>query len=179
MSDQFFVVTGGPGAGKTSLITELARRGFHTIPESGRAIIREEMQSGGNALPWVDPVAYAERMLEQDMHSFSAAQALSGPVIFDRGITDIMGYLTFCGLAVPSHVAAAVKAARYNHRIFLAPYWDEIFTQDTERKQTRAEAEATCAVMRETYAALGYAITVLPRTDIQQRADFVATRVMS
>lgn len=51
MSDHFFVVTGGPGAGKTSLITELARGGFHTIPESGRVIIREEMQSGGDALP--------------------------------------------------------------------------------------------------------------------------------
>lgn len=32
MSDHFFVVTGGPGAGKTSLILELARRGFHTPP---------------------------------------------------------------------------------------------------------------------------------------------------
>jgi predicted ATPase len=51
MSNHFFVVTGGPGAGKTSLITELARRGFHTIPESGRAIIREELQSGGDAPP--------------------------------------------------------------------------------------------------------------------------------
>ena len=58
MSDHFFVVTGGPGAGKTSLITELSRRGFHTIPESGRAIIREEMQSGGDALPWADRMAY-------------------------------------------------------------------------------------------------------------------------
>mgnify|MGYP000495309123 CR=1 FL=1 len=179
MSDQFFVVTGGPGAGKTSLITELARRGFHTIPESGRTIIREEMQSGGDALPWVDPMAYAERMLERDLRAYSAAQALSGPVIFDRGIADIVGYLTLCGLPIPPHVAAAAKAARYNARVFLSPYWDEIFTQDTERKQTRAEAEATCAVMRETYAALGYAITVIPRTDIQQRADFVATRVMS
>ncbi|WP_421687334.1 AAA family ATPase [Tritonibacter scottomollicae] len=46
--------------GKTSLITELARRGFHTIPESGRAIIREEMQSGGYALPWADRTAYSE-----------------------------------------------------------------------------------------------------------------------
>jgi len=51
MSDRFFVVTGGPGAGKTSLIIELARRGVHTIPESGRAIIREELQRGGDALP--------------------------------------------------------------------------------------------------------------------------------
>ncbi len=144
MSDHFFVVTGGPGAGKTSLITELARRGFHTIPESGRAVIREEMQSCGDALPWADRMAYAERMLERDLRAYSAAQALPGPVIFDRGIPDIMGYLTLCSLPVPPHVAAAAKAARYNASVFLAPYWDEIFTQDSERKQNRAEAEATC-----------------------------------
>ncbi len=52
MSDHFFVVTGGPGAGKTSLITELSRRGLHTTPESDRAIIREEVASGGDALLW-------------------------------------------------------------------------------------------------------------------------------
>ena len=83
MSDHFFVVTGGPGAGKTSLITELARRGFHTIPESGRAIIREEMASGGDALPWADRIAYAERMLEQDLRAASTSQTLSGPVTFE------------------------------------------------------------------------------------------------
>ena len=173
MSDHFFVVTGGPGAGKTSLITELARRGFQTIPESGRAIIREEMQSGGDALPWADRMAYAERMMERDLHAHRAAQALPGPVIFDRGIPDILGYLTLCGLPVPPQVAAAAKAARYNARIFLAPYWDEIFTRDRERKQTRAEAEATSKVMRETYVALGYEITERPYSDITMRADFV------
>ena len=56
MSDRFLVVTGVPGSGKTSLITELARRGLHTIPESGRAIIREEMAHGGDALPCVNAV---------------------------------------------------------------------------------------------------------------------------
>ena len=131
------------------------------------------MQSGGDALPWADRMAYAERMMERDLRAHSAAQALSGPVIFDRGIPDIMGYLTLCGLPVPPHVAAAAKAARYNARIFPAPYWDEIFTQDTERKQTRAEAEATSKVMRETYVALGYEITERPYSDITMRADFV------
>ncbi|MEQ5871264.1 AAA family ATPase [Sagittula sp. NFXS13] len=177
MSDRFFVVTGGPGAGKTSLITELARRGFHTIPESGRAIIREEVARGGDALPWADRRAYAERMLERDLSAYSTAQTLTGPVIFDRGIPDTLGYLTLCGLPVPPHLAAAAKAARYNARVFLAPYWDEIFTQDAERKQTSAEAEATCAVMRETYTALGYEITELPRADIVTRADFVCKQL--
>lgn len=74
---------------------------------------------------------------------------------------------------MPPHVAAAAKAARYNARVFLTPYWDEIFTQDTEPKQTRSEAEATFTVMRETYIALGYEITELPRIDIASRADFV------
>ncbi|WP_168201229.1 AAA family ATPase [Qingshengfaniella alkalisoli] len=91
MSDHFFVVTGGPGAGKTSLITELARRGFHSTHESGRAIIREEMASGGDALPWADRMACAERMLERDLRTHSAAQALSDPVIFDHGIPDMPG----------------------------------------------------------------------------------------
>ncbi|WP_338016300.1 hypothetical protein [Rhodovulum sulfidophilum] len=50
-------------------MTELTRRGFHTIPESGRAIIREEMQSGGSALLWADRTVYAERMLEQDLRA--------------------------------------------------------------------------------------------------------------
>ncbi|SFD13419.1 AAA family ATPase [Tropicimonas isoalkanivorans] len=174
MSDHLFVVTGGPGAGKTSLITELARRRIHTSPESGRAIIREEMASGGDALPWSDRMAYAERMLERDLCAYEDAQALSGPVIFDRGIPDIMGYLILCGLPVPPHAAAAAGSARYNRRVFLAPFWDEIFTQDIERKQTRAEAEETCAVMRRTYVALGYEIIEIPRTDVPGRADFVA-----
>ncbi len=71
------------------------------------------------------------------------------------------------------HVAAAAKAARYNRRVFLAPFWDEIFTQDTERKQPHAEAEATRAVVRETYTGLRYQITELPRPGIATRADFV------
>ncbi|MCF4118622.1 AAA family ATPase [Rhodovulum sulfidophilum] len=105
------------------------------------------------------------------------AQAHSGPVIFDRGIPDILGYLTLCSLPVPRHVATAAKAARYNRRVFLAPFWDEIFTQDTERKQSQTETEATCAVMFETYIALGYEIIELPRTDIARRADFVCEQL--
>ncbi|WP_185803532.1 AAA family ATPase [Pontivivens nitratireducens] len=177
MSDHFFVVTGGPGAGKTSLITELARRGFHTIPESGRAIIREERDNAGSALPWADRAAYAERMLARDLRAYSSAEAIPGPVIFDRGIPDILGYLTLCALPVPPHVIAAARATRYNRRVFLAPYWDDIFTQDAERKQNSAEAEATCAIMRKTYAALEYEITELPLVDIEQRANFIATQL--
>ncbi|WP_246057788.1 AAA family ATPase [Arenibacterium halophilum] len=90
MSVRFFVVTSGPGAGKTSLIIELARSGLRTLPDSSRAVIREEMQSGEDALPWADRMAYADRMLERGPRAYQDAQALSGPVIFDRGFPDIL-----------------------------------------------------------------------------------------
>lgn len=57
--------------------------------------------------------------------------------------------------------------------MFLAPYWDAIFTQDAERKQDRQEAEATGRVMAETYRRLGYRIVELPLLGIEERADFM------
>ncbi len=136
MSDHFFVVTGGPGAGKTSLITELARRGFHTIPEAGRAIIRAEMQSGGSALPWADRVSYAERMLQYDLHAHHTAQGLAGPVIFDRAIPDVLGYLKLCGLTPPPRLTTAAKANRYNRRVF----WPRTGTRSSRRIPSAGKA---------------------------------------
>lgn len=60
MWDHMFVVTGGPGSGKSSLIDAMARRGFRTMPEAGRAIIRDQVGIGGSALPWADRALFAE-----------------------------------------------------------------------------------------------------------------------
>ncbi|MDF3607940.1 AAA family ATPase [Paracoccus sp. DMF-8] len=173
MSDHLFVVTGGPGSGKTSLISELASRGLHSMPESGRAIIQDQVRIGGPFLPWADKAMFAELMLGCDLRSWHEAAALKGHVLMDRGIPDGIGYLRLCGLPVPAHLEAAAKLYRYNRQVFIAPYWPEIFSQDAERKQDRQEAAATAKIMAETYARLGYQTIALPMTDLQGRADFV------
>ncbi|EGP54492.1 AAA family ATPase [Rhizobium pusense] len=168
------VVTGGPGSGKSSLIDAMAQRGFRTMPEAGRAIIRDQIRIGGKALPWADRALFAELMLGWELRSYQEALASDALVLMDRGMPDVVGYLTLCGLPVPAHFETAAKTYPYNKRVFLAPYWDAIFTQDTERKQDRQEAEATGMVMAETYGRLGYQIVELPLVGIEQRADFVA-----
>lgn len=62
-SDRFFVLTGGPGSGKTTLIEALRTAGFATLPEAGRGIIRDQMAIGGPALPWPLPLAPVETRL--------------------------------------------------------------------------------------------------------------------
>lgn len=173
MGDHMFIVTGGPASGKTSLIGALARQGFRSMPEAGRAIIRDQVRIGGPSLPWADRSMFAELMLGWELRSWHEARALDGPVLMDRGIPDVIGYLTLCGLPVPAHVEAAASLYPYNKRVFIAPFWDAIFTQDSERRQDRQEAEATGRVMAQTYARLGYQMIELPRTSLEDRADFV------
>jgi len=173
MCDHMFVVTGGPGSGKSSLIDALTRRGFRAMPEAGRAIIQDQVRIGGPALPWADRGLFAELMLGWELRSYHEAARLPGPVLMDRGIPDVIGYLTLCGLPVPAHAEAAARLYPYNKRVFLAPYWEAIFTQDTERKQDHREAAETGRIMGETYARLGYQIVELPLAGIEARADFV------
>ena len=42
----FYVLTGGPGSGKTTLIEALRSAGFTTTTEAGRAIIRDQLEIG-------------------------------------------------------------------------------------------------------------------------------------
>ena len=173
------VITGGPGAGKTSLIDALERRGFPRAFEAGRAIIRGQVEVGGTALPWADREAYARLMLLEDSRIHAGAQVLSGPVFFDRGVPDIVGYLRLCGLPIPEDLAAAALALSYDPLVFSAPPWPEIFVNDAERKQDFAEAVRTHTVMAQVYAELGYTLVELPRASVEDRVDFVLERVFA
>ncbi|MFC3230658.1 AAA family ATPase [Marinibaculum pumilum] len=171
--DRFFVITGGPGAGKTSLLQALAASGHACMPEAGRAVIRDQQAIGGPALPWADPPAFAAQMLGWELRSHRLAADLPGPVFFDRGLPDLVGYLALEGCPVPPHVEAAARLFRYNPTVFLAPHWPQIYVRDAERRQDPAEAEATMRMMARTYPAFGYRLVTLPRTDIAARARFV------
>ena len=172
-SHRFFVFTGGPGSGKTTLLSALEGEGFALMPEAGRAVIRDETAMGGSALPWDDRAAFAERMLRFDLANHAAAAAKTGPVLFDRGVPDTLGYLRLCGLPVPAETIRFARQTRYARTVFLAPFWPEIFTQDRERRQDLAEAEATARTMRRVYGELGYDIAELPRAPVSERVRFV------
>jgi predicted ATPase len=177
MPTRRIVLTGGPGSGKTSLVEALEQRGLPCTFESGRAIIRGQVEVGGTALPWADREAYARLMLAMDSRIHAGAEVMSGPVFFDRGVPDVVGYLRLCGLPVPEDLAAATLTLRYDPLVFIAPPWPEIFINDAERRQDFAEAARTHAVMAQVYAELGYTLVELPRASVEARVDFVLERV--
>ncbi|HEJ1088366.1 TPA: AAA family ATPase [Serratia marcescens] len=174
MSDKLrrIVLTGGPGSGKSTLIEVLHRRGYPHSQEAGRAIIQEQVSIGGNALPWGDRQAFAERMLDWELRSWREATGATC-WFFDRGLPDIAGYLTLCGLPIPARLTAAIGAFRYADTVFIAPPWRAIYAQDSERKQSFAEAEQTYRAMLAAYRQHGYQLQELPRASPDERADFL------
>lgn len=175
--DRFFIVTGGPGSGKSSLIDALASAGYARTPEAGRAIIQQQLAISGPALPQNDPLLFAELMLTWDMRSYEEATRSTGVVFFDRGVPDVQGYLRLLQLPVPRHIENAARRYKYNRRVFIAPPWAEIFTQDAERKQTYDEAVRTHQALARTYQDLGYELLQLPLVSVDDRVRFVLGRI--
>jgi len=147
------------------------------MPEAGRSIIQDQVDIGGTALPWDDREAFAALMLAWEMRSYREAVNAPGPIIFDRGIPDVIGYLRLCGLRVPAPALRAAEQRRYARKVFIAPPWPAIFKQEAERKQTLAEAEATYHAMIDAYSRVGYELVPLPLASVADRVMFVRERI--
>jgi predicted ATPase len=173
LKDNFFAITGGPGAGKSTLIQALQTAGYSTMGEAGRAVIQEQAAISGRALPWSDPLLFAELMLSWDMCSYRIAEESEGLVFFDRGVVDVIGYLRLIGKPVPTYMEKAAREFRYNARVFVAPPWKEIFLYDQERKQDFEEAVKTYESVSAAYAEFGYELVELPCASVEERMRFV------
>ncbi len=173
MSYHHHIITGGPGAGKTTLIEALERAGYGRTVEAGRAVIQAQVATGGTALPWIDPSAFAALMIEHELRSYREAAGGAGAMFFDRGLPDIVGYLKLSGRPVPLSLDSLCRTHRYNVRVFIAPPWPEIYAQDAERKQSFEEAVRTYDVMVATYPAYGYELIELPRASVAERVRFM------
>ena len=151
--------------------------GYARSLESGRGVIQAQVAIGGHALPWDDRSMFAELMLSWDIRSYRLAHQSSGPVFFDRGLPDVVGYLRLVGLPVPAHVQKAAEIYRYNHFVFVAPPWEEIYQSDVERKQNFNEAVRTYQSVTHVYKALNYELIEIPCVSVAERVRFVLETV--
>lgn len=165
------LISGCSGGGKSTLLSELCSRGFSVVEEPGRRIVTQELESGGQALPWRDMAAFARRAMALATEDYLAAAAQPGWTFFDRGLVDAAAALQQAtGEALDLE---RLKATRYHDRVFLTPPWREIYTSDPERRHGFDEAVAEYDRLTALFPALGYETVLLPQVAVEIRADFI------
>jgi predicted ATPase len=171
LGNRFVVVSGCSGGGKSTLLAELHARGHHVVEEPGRRIVKRELETGGRALPWIDPAAFARRAIETALADREAAQTLQGWVFFDRGLIDAASALE--DLTGEPLLEVLGNEHRYHRQVFLAPPWPEIYGTDPERQLGFEAGLAECRRLEKAFPALGYEVILLPKSTVSARADFV------
>ncbi|HSQ61108.1 MAG TPA: AAA family ATPase [Acidobacteriota bacterium] len=170
------VVTGGPGAGKTALLTALEARGYPYVPETARAVIQERLRRGLSPRP--APEEFAREILRVDLERYRDAPPDGGWCFFDRGILDALGMLDQLGLLTAAETDEYVRRYPYVPTVFMLPPWREIYRMDEERDQTFEESVRVHDELTRWYLRCGYALAEVPRASVADRCGFVLNELV-
>ena len=176
LKDNYFVLTGTFGSGKSTLLNLLQARGIRGVVEPARPILAEQRSLQGDGVPERNSRLFVELMLSRMLNAYRQHEASPGPVLFDRGVPDILAYAALFGFEFSAGEDAA-RLCRYNSRIFVAPAWAEIYCTDDERKAPYSLACKFDSDLRAIYERFGYSLIDLPCVSVEGRADFILERL--
>jgi len=176
-SDRLVVVSGCSGAGKSSLLREMEKRGFEVMQEPGRQVVKEQLSIDGDGVPWKDARKFAELCISRAMYFYNTARPGEKATLFDRSLIDNIAGLERMGFPMPDSHRLAVSRYRYARTVFVTPPWRELFVNDAERQHSFADAEAEYEGLVPSYRAAGYDIVVIPRLPLAERADFLEEHI--
>lgn len=165
------IITGGPGAGKTTLIKALDKLGHVTFAEASRTLIEQQSQLDDGILPWTNLPAFAQLCL--NLMTKQKSEAKNHRTVFvDRAIGDIIGYLKVAGCKVPSRFVA--QSSGYHPKVFFCRPEESIYVQDEVRPHSFEEALEIHQVLVETYLELGYQVVEVPWSCVAERVKFIS-----
>jgi predicted ATPase len=176
-TERLVVVSGCSGGGKSSLLSEMARRGYQIMPEPGRQIVKEQAYIDGDGLPWENIPKFTELCVSRAMYFYNATKPSDKCVLFDRSMVDAVSSLARLGFPTPHYLRKALHRYRYARTVFLAPPWEALFASDRERRHSFSDAVAEYEGLLEAYPANGYAVELIPKAGVGERADFLEERL--
>jgi len=158
-----YVITGGPGFGKTTLLKELEGRGFKVCPEEARELI--------------DGILDFPKDFEQKIAGLRLRFLLSinpEKIAFaDRGLPDQIAYSWYKSKQPSSFIEDLVSSNKYAPIVFVTPPWENIYRKDEIRKENFDEACQIHNYIIQAYLKYGYQPVDLPFTSPTERAEFI------
>lgn len=167
-----YILTGGPGIGKTTVISLLSSAGYTIVPETARLIIEEEQRKRSDILPWKDLQKFQDVVAERQIHLETYA---NGDIVFqDRSIVDGYGYSMLGGVK-PHDLIEKVARERYEKIFLLDPLPD--YKNDTSRIENAKEAGKIHTAIVLAYEYFDYEPITVPVMTPEERMEYILQRL--
>jgi predicted ATPase len=174
VSNNWYVITGAPSAGKSTVIAELAKRGYATVEEQGRLLIDQELAKGKT----LEEVNVDSPDFEVAWTKFQRArEAEVDPgtlTFFDRGRLDTLAYFAYYSWPIPSEITELCQEANYR-KVFLLELLD--YDKDYARVETAETAAAMQELFGKAYADAGYEVVRVPRGSVEERLTLILSHL--
>lgn len=171
-----YIITGGPGTGKTSVLDELKKAGMAVCNEKARQVIKEQLRAKSQMLPWKDVAGFSGLVVGSILEDSREGESM----LFDRGIPDVIGYLRHAKKPVDlNDYRHSILQMNYHQTVFFAPPWEGIYQQDTERKEAYEDSVAISKKIKQAYLDLGFELIEIPKVSVTARATFILDAIRS
>ncbi len=170
-TNNWYVITGAPSAGKTTIIELLEKMGHKVSHEVPRAYIDKEIKRGKtieqirqNELLFQELVLKMKIDIEKDLPRERI-------VFFDRGIPDSKAYYKLHGKENDDFLELAIQNSFYK-KIFLLDFFE--MKKDYARTETRKEQIRIHNLLEEVYTPLNIPIIKVPiMSSKEDRLQFI------
>jgi len=165
----WYVITGAPCSGKTSVISRLEQLGYKVIHETARAHINDELNKGRTLDEIKADMFIFESSIFYRKIKIEATLPEKAILFLDRAIPDSIAYFRFAGID-PKEPEEKSADIRYR-KIFL---FDRLqIKQDEVRNENEEDSILIERLIEETYKTLGYEIMRVPVLPLERRVDFI------
>lgn len=166
----WYVITGGPGSGKTTTVNLLREKGYKTTIEHARHYIDRQRITGKT----VDEIRSNQKDFQNgilDMQIEQEASLSADDIVFlDRALPDALAYYYFLNLPVDEKLSNALKTASYK-KVFILDCLPMV--NDYARREDGAAQEKIQSLITRVYESRPFPVVHVPVLPPGDRVNFI------